>query len=256
LQTNPNVKVWYGSGAFIQYFCFQTKLGFPFNDVRARVAIIAALNRSAVTQTVFLGLAKPLYSIIPPGMLGHTEAFQSLGDANYTLTKSLLAQLGYDENNPFEFDLWYESSGHYPQSADQALLYKQAIERSNVTIVHLKSADWASYKLNRDTEIMDAYMYGWYPDYVDPDDYSFLYWGAWLHTNYRNDTQVTLYDQARATTNATLRAQLYAEIDDMAVQQCSVAPLYVSGAWAITKPSVFGIYLDITQDMRYWLISK
>lgn len=255
LKTNPNVKVWYGSGAFIQYFCFQTKRA-PFSDPRARVAVIAALNRTAVTQTVFLGLAEPLYSIIPPGMLGHTEAFESLGDANYTLTTSLLAQLGYDQNHKLQFDLWYESSGHYPQSAEQALLYKQALEGSGVISVTLKNADWASYKLNRDNEIMDAYMYGWYPDYVDPDDYSFLYWGAWLHTNYSNATQVALYDQARATTNVTLRAELYAEIDNMAVQQCSVAPLYVSGAWAVTKPSVFGIYLDITQDMRYWLISK
>jgi len=257
LKTNPNVKVWYGTGSFIQYFCFQTnKTGFPFNDARARVAVIAALNRSAVTQTVFLGLAEPLYSIIPPGMLGHTDAFQGLGDANYTLARSLLEQLGYNQYNKFEFDLWYESSGHYPQSADQALLYKQALEGSGVISVTLKSADWAAYKSARDTEIMDAFLYGWYPDYVDPDDYSFLYWAAWLHTNYSNATQVTLYDQARATTNTTLRAQLYAEIDEMAVQQCSVAPLYVSGAWAVTKPSVFGIYLDITQDMRYWLISK
>jgi hypothetical protein len=30
--------------------------------------------------------------------------------------------------------------------------------------------------------------------------------------------------------------------------------LYVSGAWAVTKPTINGIYLDITQDMRYWLI--
>jgi ABC-type transport system substrate-binding protein len=75
-----------------------------------------------------------------------------------------------------------------------------------------------------------------------------------LHTNYSNATQTTLYDQARATANQTLRTQLYAQIDGMAVEQCSVVPLYVSGAWAVTKPTINGIYLDITQDMRYWLI--
>jgi len=255
LDVNPNVKVWWGTGAFIQYFCFQEKRA-PFNDTRVRVAVAAALNRSSMCETVFLGLSSPLYSIIPPGMLGHTEAFKKLGDANYTYTRSLLAQLGYNESNKLTFQLWYESSGHYPSSADQALLYKKALEDSGVISVTLKSADWASYKLNRDNEIMDAYVYGWYPDYVDPDDYSFLYWASWIHTNYSNATQVGFYDQARATTNTTVRAQLYAQIDDIAVQQCSVVPLYVSGAWAVTKPNVYGIYLDITQDMRYWLISK
>ena len=255
LEKNPNLRVWWGSGAFIQYLCFQTKRA-PFNETKARIAVAAALNRSAVCDTVFLGLADPLYSIIPPGMLGHTEAFTALGDANYALTRNLLAELGYNASHPLTFDLWYESSGHYPMSREQALLYKEALEASGVIQVTLKSADWAQYKQNRDNEVMDAYIYGWYPDYVDPDDYAFLYWASWLHTNYSNATQVEYYDQARATTNTTLRAELYAKIDEIAVQQCSVVPLYVSSAWAVTKPSIYGVYLDITQDMRYWLISK
>jgi peptide/nickel transport system substrate-binding protein len=261
MEKNPNLKVWWGTGAFIQYFCFQTKRP-PFNDRRARVAVAAALNRKTVCDTVFLGLSKPLYSIIPPGMLGHTEAFKKLGDANYTLTRSLLAELGYNEANKLKFDLWYESSGHYPMSEDQAILYKEALEASGVIEVTLKSADWASYRANRNNEIMDTYVYGWYPDYVDPDDYSFLYWAQWLHTNYDNTSpeayrkQLALYDEARATLDITKRAKLYAEIDEIAVDQCSVVPLYVSSAWAVTKPNISGIYLDITQDMRYWLISK
>lgn len=267
LETNPNLRVWWGTGAFIQYLCFQEKRA-PFNDTRVRVAIAAALNRTAVTETVFLGLSKPLYSIIPSGMLGHTEAFEKLGDANYSYTRSLLTDAGYGPSNPLKFQLWYESSGHYPSSADQALLYKQAIEAAwpGAIQVELKSVDWATYRTNRNAESMDAYIYGWYPDYVDPDDYSFLYWAEWLHTNYYNSTynadyaeylqQVALYNEARATTNATLRAELYAQIDDIAVNECSVVPLYVSTAWAVTKPSIYGIYLDITQDMRYWLISK
>jgi len=268
LEPNPNLRTWWGSGAFIQYLCFQEKRA-PFNDKRVRVAVAAALNRTLVTETVFLGLAEPLYSIIPPAMLGHTEAFTKLGDANYTYTISLLTAAGYSAVNPLKFDLWYESSGHYPSSADQAVLYEEALEDpalGGIIDVTLKNADWASYKKNRDNEIMDAFVYGWYPDYVDPDDYSFLYWAKWLHINYYNSTynpdyaryqqQVALYDQARATTNTTLRTLLYAQIDDIAVEQCSVVPLYVSSAWAVTKPSVYGIFLDITQDMRYWLISK
>jgi len=268
LENNPNLRVWWGTGAFIQYLCFQEKYA-PFNDRRVRVAIAAAINRTAVTETVFLGLSKPLYSIIPPGMLGHTEAFKDAGlDANSTLTRDLLTQAGYSASNPLKFELWYESSGHYPSSADQALLYKQAIEAAwpGAIQVTLVSREWAAYRTARNSEIMQAYIYGWYPDYVDPDDYSFLYWATWLHTNYYNSTynpnyanylqQVALYDQARATTNATLREELYAQIDAIAANQSSVVPLYVSTAWAVTKPSVYGIYLDITQDMRYWLISK
>ena len=255
LEEVPDVKVWWGTGAFIQYLCFQQNYA-PFNDTRVRVAVAAALNRSDVSETVFLGLAEPLYSIIPPGMLGHTEAFTKLGDANITYATQLLAEAGYDATNTLKFDLWYESSGHYPSSEDQALLYKEQLEATGVIDVTIKSADWASYKANRDDEIMDAYIYGWYPDYVDPDDYAFLYWAAWLHLNYENSTQVDLFNQARATTNTTLREELYAKIDEIAVDQCSVVPIFVSSAWAVTHPEVRDIYLDITQDMRYWLIYR
>jgi len=250
---HPELKTWWGTGAFIQYFCFQTKSP-PFNDTRVRRAVVAALDRPEVCETVFLSLSEPLYSIIPEGMMGHTEAFKKLGDKNYTYTKNVLATLGYSETNKLKFDLWYESSGHYPSSADQAVVYESALESSGVIDVTLKSADWASYKKNRDDEIMDAYVYGWYPDYIDPDNYAFLYWASWIHTNYHNATQEGYYDQARATTNTTLRQELYAKIDDIAVDQCSVVPLFQGGAWAVTKPEVKGIYLDITQDMRYWLI--
>jgi peptide/nickel transport system substrate-binding protein len=252
LDQNPNVKVWWGTGSFVQFLAFQEKRA-PFNDSRVRVAVAATLNRSAVCQTVFLNLSKPLYSIIPIGMLGHTEAFKRI-ELNYTLTRSLLAELGYNENNKLSFDLWYESSGHYPSSADQALFYKQAMEASGVISVTLKSTDYGTYRANRNGGTMDAFIYGWYPDYVDPDDYSFLYWASWLHLNYENASQIALYDQARATTDLTYRIQLYAQIDDMAVQQCSVVPLFISSAWAVTRPNIGGIYLDITQDMRYWLI--
>jgi len=253
LTKKPDLKVWWGTGAFIQYMIFQEKIK-PFDDARVRRALAAALNRPEVCRTVFLGTSEPLYSIIPKGMMGHTETFKELGDANYALTKSLLAELGYNENNKLPVELWYESSGHYPMSADQALMYKDSFEKSGVITVTIKAADWPSYKKNRDAEIMPVYVYGWYPDYVDPDNYAFLYWAKWLHHNYENPEIVALYDKARATTDLAERTRLYAEIDKIAVWDSPVIPLFQGVAWAVTKPDVEGLVLDITQDMRYWLV--
>ena len=65
----------------------------------------------------------------------------------------------------FVIDWWYESSGHYPQSADQAAVYKAQMEKTGIITVNLHAADWASYKKNRDAQMMPVYVYGWYPDY-------------------------------------------------------------------------------------------
>ena len=191
MQANSNLKVWTGTGAFIQYFCMQEKYA-PFNDATVREAIASAVNRTALVQTVFQGQAEELYCMIPSGMFGHDNAFQSYGAPNYTLTQQLLAPLGYDSTHKLSFDLWYESSGHYPSSAQQALVIQDSLEKSGVIQVNLKSLDWAAYKQARSGETMQSYIMGWYPDYIDPDDYIYPFvdssGGSWLHINYNSAT--------------------------------------------------------------------
>jgi peptide/nickel transport system substrate-binding protein len=145
MQQNSNLKVWTGTGAFIQYLCMQEKYA-PFNNPLVRLAVASAINRTALVQTVFQGQAQELYCMIPSGMFGHDEAFQSFGAPNYTLTQQLLEPLGYNANNKLTFDLWYESSGHYPSSAQQALVLKDSLEASGVIKVNLQSLDWAGYR--------------------------------------------------------------------------------------------------------------
>ena len=258
LQDEADLKVWEGTGAAIQYMIFQEDIE-PFDDARVRRAIAAALDRSTVCETVFLNQKTPLYSIIPDGMMGHTEAFADLGDANYELTRSLLAELGYNENNKLAIDLWYESSGHYPASEDQAIIYRSSLEASGVIDVTLKNADWPSYRLNRNEGIMEVFIYGWYPDYIDPDNYAFLYYAVWLNHHYIDkgehySAMKAAYDAARATTVESERVARYAEIDQYAATDCPVVPLWQGMAYAVTKPNINGVYLDITQNWRMWYI--
>jgi peptide/nickel transport system substrate-binding protein len=256
MESNTNLQVWNGPG-LIQYLVMQEKYA-PFNDLRIRQAVGAAINRTALVQTVFQGKAQNLYSMIPIGMLGHTDAFQTLGDPNYTRTSELLVPLGYNENNKLTFTLWYETSGHYPQSQQQALVLKDSIEKSGVISVNLEGRDWAAYKTARSQEIMPAYIYGWYPDYIDPDDYIYPFVQSsglsWLHYNYANPQMDQLIGWARGNTTAAVRDSLYGQIQDLMVQDCPIVPLYQGYAYAVTKTSVHGVYLDATQTWRNWLL--
>ena len=196
--------------------------------------------------------------MIPIGMLGHTDAFKTLGDANYSYTKQLLAPLGYNENNKLAFTLWYETSGHYPQSAQQALVLKSSLEASGVISVSLESRDWAAYRTARGQEIMQAYILGWYPDYIDPDDYIYPFvqssGGSWIHQNYANPQMDQLIEWARGNTTEAARASLYGQINDLMVQDCPIIPIYQGYAYAVSRTNVQGIYLDATQTWRLWLI--
>ena len=93
-KTNTNFKFWEGPGAFIQYLCFNENSA-PFNNTAVRQAVAAALDRSLITNTVFLGQVDPLYSMIPAGMAYHEDSFKTYGDANVAQATSLLQGAGY-----------------------------------------------------------------------------------------------------------------------------------------------------------------
>jgi len=259
LKTKTHLKVWEGTGAFIQYLVLQEKRP-PFNNPTIRKAVAAAINRTAIVNTVFLGQVKKLYSMIPIGMFGHRDAFLTLGDPNYTLTRTLLAPLGYNETHKLTFKLWYETSGHYPQSAELAQMLKASLEASGIISVTLEGRDWAQYRQERIAETMDAYILGWYPDYIDPDDYIYPFLhslgGSWLHHNYNNTQMDQLIEWARGNTTQIVREQLYKQIQDLMVEDCPIIPIYQGSAWAVTKTNVKGVYLDITQSWRHWLVYK
>jgi peptide/nickel transport system substrate-binding protein len=255
--TNLNLTVLEGTGAFIQYLVLQEKYA-PFNNTIIRQAVGAAINRTTIVDTVFLGQAQKLYSMIPIGMFGHTDAFLALGDPNYTKTTELLAPLGYNATNKLSFKLWYETSGHYPSSPEQAQVLKSSLEASGVISVTLDSADWASYRTHRQNEDMEAYILGWYPDYIDPDDYiqPFLdsSGGSWIHHNYNSSQMDKLIAWARGNTTADARSSLYSQIQTMMVQDCPMIPTYQGSAYAVTTLKIKGVYLDITQSWRHWLV--
>ncbi|MEM2567734.1 MAG: ABC transporter substrate-binding protein [Candidatus Bathyarchaeia archaeon] len=258
-KAKAHLKVWQGTGAFIQYLVLQLKRP-PFNDPRVRRAVAAAINRTAIVNTIFLGQVQELYSMIPIGMFGHRDTFLALGNPNYTLTRQLLAEVGYNESNKLTFDLWCEISGHYPQSAELAQMLKASLEASGVISVRIRGTDWAQYREERKQETMDAYILGWYPDYIDPDDYIYPFLhssgGSWLHHNYNNTQMDHLIEAARASANATEREQLYEQIQNLMVEDCPIIPIYQGSAWAVTKTNVKGVYLDITQSWRHWLVYK
>jgi len=132
------------------------------------------------------------------------------------------------------------------------------LEKSGVISVNLQSLDWAAYRQARVSETMPAYIMGWYPDYIDPDDYIYPFvqssGNSWLHINYASSTMDGLVAQARAATDQNTRVGLYSQINQLILGDCPLIPLYQSGAYAVTKTNVNGVYLDISQQWRNWLL--
>jgi peptide/nickel transport system substrate-binding protein len=256
---NTDVTVHEGIGAQIQYLCFNQDI-YPYNETDIRRGIVAALNRSHVTESVFLGTFDPLFSMVPEGMAYHLPTFEVYGSANYSYTADMLAPFRYNETHPLELNLYYESSGHYPQSQEQALVYEDDWEASGVIDVTLSGLEWPSYRLARNEGTMPVFIYGWYPDFIDPDNYEFLPFASWLNLGYNSTypqggiDQYNLWVEGRSATTDTARETAYHALQELQAEECSVIPLWQSSTVAVAKTNVAGIVLDITVSWRHWLL--
>lgn len=261
LQTVSGLKVLASPGAFIQYLVINQHVK-PFDDVRVRQALAAAVDRTNLVKTVFLSTASELYSQIPIGMITHKDVFKTkYGVTNYALAKQLLAQLGYNETNRLVVDLWYESSGHYPQSPDQAQVLKSDLEKSGVIQVNLHGTDWGTYRVNRRQATMPVFFMGWYPDFIDPYDYTYPFFEAsassWLNYGYNSSKMQTLLNQALTATSQEQVLSLYGQIQDLQAEEVPIIPLYQGGVnccGAVAKAGVGGIFLDVTLIFRIYTI--
>ncbi len=77
----------------------------PFDDIRVRQAVAGyGLNREEIAKATFLGHARPLTSMIPPGARGHVD-FPERYSYDPVRAKALLKEAGFDERHPLRYTL-------------------------------------------------------------------------------------------------------------------------------------------------------
>jgi peptide/nickel transport system substrate-binding protein len=256
-KSNTNFRVWQGNGAFIQYLVYNNAKA-PFNNTAVRQAVSAAIDRSLITNTVFLGQAVPLYSMVPIGMSYHTDSFKTAyGDADLTKAESLLQSAGYSTSNPLTFTLSYPT-GHYSSTDGIASAIKQALEKTGMIKVTLASEPWPNYKASTKQDQLQAYIYGWYPDFVDPYDYTYPFLppdgAGFLNSHYVSTSMTQLLKTAAATTDATTFPDTYGKIQDLIATDAPMTPLFQGTGIAVSNLKVNGIILDPTIIFRCYLL--
>ena len=245
LSKNPKFVVAKLPGPFIRYICFETSESV-FKDKKLRQAIAALVNRPDFAQKVFLGQVSPLYSMIPTGMQYQLNTFKTtFGDGNVAAAEKILKGLGYSASNPFQFDMWYSPSHYGDTEANLAEVLKAEIEKTPLVKVNLKSAEWATYKQQWKNKQMPLFLLGWYPDYVDPDDYTAAFAGTdgskGNGINFSDPKWDELFNKEQSTTNEAVRKNLFETVQKWWVDQVPTVPLFQGNLILVSKPNVTGI---------------
>ncbi len=253
---NPDYKYYEGSGPYIRYICFNTTTE-PFDNPKVRQAISLAIDRDAISDVVFRGTHQNLHSMVPKGMFGHIEAF---GERDLEQAKALLGEAGFDEDNPLVMDLWWTPDHYGPTEGDVASVLKEALEETGVIQVSLQSAEWATYTDYFGPGTMPVFLLGWYPDYLDPDNYTsaFAECGASddIGIFYCSDQMDSLLKEARLSTDVDERADLYGQVQELWTQEVPTVPFTQGLLLVVTQKDVGGVTLDPTLFLHYFTLTK
>lgn len=259
LKKNTALQVVEAPGPFIRYMVLNPLIP-PLDNVLVRQAIAAALDRNTITSTVFLNTTIPLYTMIPAGMWSHTDVFKEKFGVgpNITLAKSLLEQAGYNSTNKAVVDLWYTPTHYGDTEASVALLIKESLERTGYMTVNIKTAEWATYLSNWRTDVMAISLGGWYPDFIDPDDYTTPFWSypanKWLGNGYNDPAMIELLRNAQTLKSQDARAAQYVIAQQMSANASFTVPILQGQLTLAAKNGIGGIVLDPTMTFRYYLL--
>jgi len=253
---NADIDTYKGAGASIRYLVFNPNLA-PAGRKEVRQAIAAAVDRDRIINNVLSGAAEPLYSMVPP----------AFAEANKPSFKTLYGDKSASDylDEPVDLTLWY-SRGHYGDTEPAfAQTLKRELDETGLFNVTLQSAEWAQYTANAwpgSSGQYPAYLLGWYPDYLDPDDYL----SPFYHSK---DSFVRIYDNARMDQlledeqtaggpSTGARMQTFADIQQLAAEDAPIIPLYVITPHAFARKGVEGVAdtMGPAQIFRYYLLTK
>lgn len=255
LQDSDSIKTVEGEGASIRYLVFNTRLE-PSDDPDVRRAMAAAVDRERIIENALGGAGEPLHSMVPPVFESNEPAFQEQ----------------YADASPSDFvdgtvdvTLWY-SRGHYGDTEPAlAQTLQRTLEETGSFNVSLQSAEWAQFTSNAypgESGQYPVFLLGWYPDYLDADDYVYPFYDSeqsFLQM-YNNSEMDNLLDQEQSadSPDSQQRMQTLSEIQQLGAQDVPTLPLYVETPYAFAQQNVSGVEetMGASQIFRYYMISK
>src|SRR5256714_395851 len=258
-RTASGFKAVEGQGPGIRYVVFNVNTA-PWNNPTMRKALAAALDRTPGVNEALKGTGKALDSMIPPTFPTHDPAWTSLyGNGGDTAkVNAFLTAAGVPAGQKVNVDFWFSPTHYGDTEASVAQAIARTLEATGRFTVKISSVEWAEYGQKRKAGEMPVFLMGWFPDYLDEDDYLAPFADPKIFDPAKwNDPQMLSLVAAQATElDATKRATIIKQAQAYMADQVPYVPVFQISQFASSSDKVSGIVLDPIQIFRYWLLEK
>ncbi|WP_232676897.1 ABC transporter substrate-binding protein [Nocardioides sp. R-C-SC26] len=258
LEEEGKVEVLEGEGSEFRYWVWQLGAG-PGKDQAVRQAAAQIIDRDAIAANAYDGTVTPSYSIVPPGFGGQRDSFEArYGDPSSDAAAQILQDAGIA--TPVKITLGYTPTRYGTNAVDEATEFEEQLEAQGLFDVTLADAEWEEYQNLYKEGAYDLHMLGWYPDFLDADNYltPFVRDGGFFANGYSSDEVNTLLDAELGETDTAAREEIFGELQDIVAEDVPVIPSWNGRNVAVATDQMEGVAdtLDPTYIFRFWMISK
>lgn len=237
----------------LSYIQLNTKKA-PFDDPRVALALSMALEREVMTDKILRAGQTPAYAFVPPGVSNHEfgarMSFEELPLAErIQMAKDLLAEAGFDRNNPLTFEYKYREGIDGKRLAIVARAMWQRIGvKANLLKVEVKT-HYADLRVG-DFEVADA---GWIADYNDSQNFLYLLQtstGQMNYGKYSNPAFDALMDEANQTLDLDHRANLMHQAEAIILDEQPLIPTFFASSQSLVHTYVKGWEPNVSHRHR------
>jgi peptide/nickel transport system substrate-binding protein len=198
----------------------------PFDNAKVRQAVAFAIDRQAIVDAVFFGLATPILGgVVPPWNWGYASGVKVFSpQANPVKAKALLAEAGYAGG----FDAIFRVGSDWPNLIAIAPIIQENLKAISVNV---------KIETMGTTEYMDKVWGGgnydlsdmyWLSPLADPDDFTTLNYKCGSPMNPQKSCSKAmdaLLEEARTGTTQEARKDAYARMQKLSMEEMSLIPL-------------------------------
>jgi oligopeptide transport system substrate-binding protein len=200
----------------------------PFADARVRAAFSLAMDRQAVIDGIYAGLARtaPGYAVstLAPAAEGEEDTQGLVHRFDPTAAQALLAQAGYPGGKglpPLELNV-------IESSRDEGAFYADQLNRLLGVPVTVRALERAAIIAAANAGALPFFLGGWTADFPEPLTYLGSLWHSASRFNQarlRDEVYDRLIDAARQTIDSAARRRLYVQAEKRLAETAAVAML-------------------------------
>ena len=242
-----------------------TYLGFnlnneKFKDLRIRQALSLAIDRQELVDILFFGYGKICNGPFLPDSFSYNEKIKPITQ-NIEKAKELLKELGYDENNPFTFEVVTNTGNDTRINTAQILQYQ--LEKVGVKMT-IRVMEWQAF-LNTvvHPKKFDAVILGWSLGLM-PDAYPLWHsssdkLGGFNLVSYKNEKVDKLIEDGINTINREELGKIYKEIFKIISDDLPYLFLYIPDGITVVNKEIKNVepsFIGIMHNQKDWELEQ